>query len=105
MNQGNILPEPKPEFKTRNNIKYKVNSIINNVVYGKEINNQLLGLYYLILWKSYLEEKSIWKLLAEIMHFQKLINTFHKEYLEKLIATSLFLDFILPIARLTVSKE
>lgn len=39
------------------------------------------------------------------MHLQKLINTFHKEYLEKPLATSLFLDFTLPMPRPTVSKE
>ena len=39
------------------------------------------------------------------MHFWKLINNFHKKYPKKSIATSLSLDFVLPIARSLISKE
>ena len=43
------LPEPKREFKARNNKKYKIETIINSVVYGHKVENHLPGLYYLIL--------------------------------------------------------
>ncbi len=49
MNQNNTLLEPKREFEAKNNKKYKVESIIDNVVYSKKAENQLLGLYYLVL--------------------------------------------------------
>ncbi len=39
----------KREFEIRNNKKYKVESIIDSVVYDKELENQLLGFYYLVL--------------------------------------------------------
>lgn len=57
INQNNAMSELKREFKTKNNKKYKVKAIMNSVVYGKKINNQIQGLYYLVLWKSYLKEK------------------------------------------------
>ncbi len=74
-------------------------------MYGKEENNQILGLYYLILWKSYLKKESTWKLSTTVMHLRKLINTYHKEHLEKLIMISLALDFDLLIARPIILKE
>lgn len=51
MNQDNhALLEPKREFKAGdNNKEYKIKSIINNIVYGKEANNQLSNFYYFIL--------------------------------------------------------
>ncbi len=49
----------KPEeFQTRDSKKYKVKVIIDSTVYKKEANNQIFGLYYLVLWKGYLEKKS-----------------------------------------------
>ncbi len=46
------------EFKAKDNKKYKIKAIIDSVVYGQQVNNQILSLYYLILWKGYLEEKN-----------------------------------------------
>ncbi len=43
------LLEPEKEFEARDNKKYKVKAIINSAVYGKEANNQILGLYYFVL--------------------------------------------------------
>ncbi len=42
----------------RDDKEYKVKAIINSAAYGKKTNNQMLGLYYLVLWKGYPEEKS-----------------------------------------------
>ena len=63
------------------------------------------GFYYLILWKDYLEEKNTWEPALVVIHLQKLISIFYKEYLEKLTVTSLPLDFVSSIARLLVPKE
>ncbi len=40
-----------------------------------------------------------------VMYLSKLINTFHKEHLEKPTATSLSLDSTLPMTKLTVTKD
>lgn len=37
-----------PEFKTDNNKKYEVEAIWENVVYTKEVDGYLLGLYNLV---------------------------------------------------------
>ena len=36
------------------------------------------------------------------MHFQKMVNNFHEDYLEKLTATSVPLDSAPPIAKPTI---
>ncbi len=107
MNYALAEPEKDFEFKVRSNKKYEVKAIIDNAVYGQQTNssNQILGFYYFVLWKSYLEEKNTWEPLSAVIHLQKLISTFYKEYLEKLIATSLSLDSILPMARPIVPKK
>ncbi len=48
----------KVEFEAGDNKEYKVKVIIDNVVYSQQANNQMPSLYYLILWKSYLEEEN-----------------------------------------------
>lgn len=52
-----------------------------------------------------IQKKSIWKLLATVMYFLKLINIFYKEYSEIPIITTPFLDSTPPIARLLVLKK
>ena len=54
-----LFSEPDPEFDVGNNKKYKVEVIIDSAIYAKKAKKYLPGLYYLIFWKSYLEEKSI----------------------------------------------
>ena len=46
MNQA--LPELK-KFQVRDNKEYKVQVIIDSAVYGQQANNQIPGLYHLIL--------------------------------------------------------
>ena len=65
----------------------------------------MLSLYYLILWKNYLEEKNTWEPLLAVIYLRKLINTFSKEHLEKPIATSLLLDFVISMARFSILKK
>ncbi len=100
-----ILLELKKEFETRDNKEYKIKVIIDNVMYENEINDQILNLYYFVLWIDYPKEKSIWEYLAIVMHFQKLINIFLQKYLEKSIATSLPLDSAPSMARWTIPKK
>ncbi len=54
------LPEPEKEleFEARGNKKYGVEAIIESAVYGQQANDQMLGLYYLVLWKGYPEEEN-----------------------------------------------
>lgn len=47
------------EFETSNNKKYKVEAIWDSVVYVKKVDKYLLELYYLVVWKGYLEDKNI----------------------------------------------
>ncbi len=58
------LPEPEKEleFETGGDKEYEVKAIIDSMVSGQQANNnQMLGLYYLILWKGYPEKKNTWE--------------------------------------------
>ena len=43
------LPEPKKEFEVKDNKKYEVEAIIHSAMYGQQANDQMPGLYYLVL--------------------------------------------------------
>ena len=47
-----------PEFEPGDDKEYKVEAIRDNAVYAKEIDGHFPGLYYLVVWKDYPEEKS-----------------------------------------------
>ena len=47
-----------PEFELGNNKEYKVEAIWDSTVYAKEADRHLPGLYYLVAWKGYSEEKN-----------------------------------------------
>lgn len=72
------------------------------IVYVEETDKNLSKQYYLVVWKGYPIEKNILEPFSAIMYIQRIVNILHKDYLEKLIVTSTFLDFILPMAKLTV---
>ena len=97
-----LLPKPKPKFDAGNNKEYKIEAIINMAIYAKEAKKYLLGLYYLVFWKSYREKESTWELSSTVMHFRKMISTFYKNHPEIPTATSSTLDFALSIAKLSV---
>ena len=42
--------------------KYEIEEIWDSAVYIKKSKSHLPGLYYLVLWKSYLEEENTWEL-------------------------------------------
>ena len=102
------LPKPEKDvkFEAKSNKEYKIEAIINSAMYGQQANNdQMLSLYYLVLWKGYPEKENTQELLLTIIYLWKLISIFYKQHPEKLTATSLPLDFAPPMARPTVLKE
>ena len=56
-----LEPEKDLELEVGGNKEYEVKAIIDSVMYGQQanINNQMPGFYYFVLWKGYLEEKNI----------------------------------------------
>ena len=100
------LPEPENEFEARDDKEDEIKTIIKSAVYGPQANNnEMPGLYYLVLWKGYPEEINTWEPSSAVIHFRKLISTFHKEYSEKSTTTSPLLDSASLMAKPTVSKE
>ena len=97
-----LFPEPEPELYAGDNKEYKVEAIKNSAVYAKEAEGYLTGLYYLVSWKGYSEEKSIWEPSSTVIHLRKMISAFHKDHPEKSMATFPPLNSALPIAKLSV---
>ena len=57
------------KFEASNDEKYKIDNSWDSVVYAKDLTiGQLPELYYQVLWKSYSEEKNIWKPALAIQH-------------------------------------
>ena len=63
-----LFSEPDPEFDVGNNKEYEVKAIIDSAVYTKKAEGHLLGLYYLVSWKSYPEEESTWEPFSAVMY-------------------------------------
>ena len=97
-----LFAESELEFDAGDNKIYKVEAIIVSAVYTKKADGYLPGLYYLIFWKSYSEKESTWEPSYTVMHFWIMISTFYKNHPEKLMATSLLLNFALLMAKLSV---
>ena len=87
-----LFPEPEPEFDAGDNKEYEVEAIKDSAVYAKKAKGHLSSLYYLVFWKSYSEKERIWEPFSAVMHLQKMISTFHKDYPEKPTATFFPLD-------------
>ncbi len=87
-----------------NGKKYKVEAICDSVIYAKELDSghHLPGLYYLVSWKSYLEEKNTWEPATAVLHLCKIISTSYLDHSEKPTVTSLLIDSAPPIVRPTV---
>ena len=47
-----------PEFEPDDDKEYKVEAIQKSAVYAKKADGYLLGLYYLVAWKSYPKEEN-----------------------------------------------
>ena len=96
--------EKVPELDAGDNSKeYKVETISDSVVYVRESESHLPGLYYVIAWKGYSEEENTWELVLAVKYLRKLISLFPKDHLEKLIATSPPVNSAPLIARPTVN--
>ena len=84
------------------NKEYEVEGIHDSAVYAKESEaGHLLGLYYLVSWKGYPEDKSTWEPASAVQHLRKLVSTFHKDHPDKPTATSPPIDLALPMAKRT----
>lgn len=58
------------EFESDSNSKkYKVKEIYDWAIYVKKLEREdLLDLYYLILWKGYLKKENIWKPILAVLN-------------------------------------
>ena len=55
------------KFEIGNNKKYKLDGILDSTIYTrKSATRQLLGFYYLILWKGYPKKDNTWELVLAI---------------------------------------
>lgn len=52
----------KLKFANNNKNKYKVETICDNAVYMRELQDHLSDLYYLVSWESYSEAKNTYEL-------------------------------------------
>ena len=89
------------EFKAGDDKEYEVDGIWDSAVNAKESAGQLLGLYFLVSWKSYPEEENTWEPALAIQHLQKLVTAYYKDNPKKPTATSAPVDTVPPIARLS----
>lgn len=96
----NKVLDIEPELNTGKNKKYKIEAIKNNAIYANVvIESQLPELYYCISWKKYREDENTWEPTSILIHFRKMINTFHENHLEKPTATFLLFNPVLLIAK------
>ncbi len=83
--------------------KYEVEAIRNSAVYSRESDSgHLLGLYYLVSWEGYPEEKNNWEPALAIQRLRRHVSTSHKEHPEKLTATSPPVDSAPPMVKPTL---
>ena len=93
----------QPEFEAGgDNEKYEVEGIRDSAVYARESEaGHLPGLYYLVSWKGYPEDKSTWEPASAVQHLRKLVSTFHKDHPNKPKATFPLIDLAPPMAKHT----
>ena len=84
------------------NEEYEMEGICDSAVYARELEaGHLSGLYYLAFWKSYPEDKSTWQPASAVKYLRKLVSIFHKNYPNKLTATSPPIHLASPMAKHT----
>ena len=80
--------------------EYKLEAIRDSTLYARESESgHLPGLYYLVFWKRYLEEKNTWEPASAVQHLRKVISLFYKDHFNKPMAISLTIDTAPPMAR------
>ena len=82
--------------------EYKVEAIRDSAVYVTKSISYLAALYYLVFWKSYLEEKNICEPASIIQHLRKLISSFYKNYPNKPTAISKTINTTPTMSRPTI---
>ena len=83
--------------------EYEVKAIQDSAVYARESGSgHLPGLYYLVFWKSYLEEENTWKPYSAVQHLRKLISSFHKDHPDKPTAIFETIDIAPSMTRPTI---
>ena len=66
------------DFEAGDDEEYEVEGIWDSAMYAmKSEAGHLPGLYYLVNWKGYPEEKSTWEPASARQHLQKLLSKFH----------------------------
>lgn len=92
--------------KKNNSKEYEDTAISNSEIYVKESNSShLLGLYYLVLWKDYIEEEITWELISAGLYLCNIINTFYYNYLKKLIITFPPINFVRLMIKVTIKPK
>ena len=92
-------PELDTDVKSK---KYEVEVIWDSMIYAKESEGYLQGLYYLVTWKSYPKEENTWEPVLAVQHLRRLIRLFHKDQCKKPIVIPSQIDDAPPMIRLTV---
>lgn len=82
MGRVNELLDIVPKHNTTKKDKeYKIKEMKDSAEYiNVPAGAQLSGLYYIISWKNYPEDKSTWELALTVMQLWKMIGIFHKDY-------------------------
>ncbi len=93
------------EFKNEGDNEYEIEAIHDSLVYASKLEGHLPGLYYLVSWKGYPEEKKTWEPTSAVLHLRKLISTFPRDHPDKPTATSPPIDSALPMTRPTIRPE
>ena len=100
--KGREFSVPEFELEPGDDKEYEVEAIRDSAVYAKEVDRHLPGLYYLVAWKGYPEEKSTWEPSWAVIHLRKMVSTFYKDHPKKPTATSVPLDSAPPMAKPTI---
>ena len=87
----------------KNSSGYEIEAIWNSAVYIRESKSGYVpGLYYLVFWKRYLEEKNIYESILAVQYFKKLISSFYKNHLNKLTTIFMPINILPSMAKPTI---
>lgn len=98
--QVNKLLGPEPKLDAGKEKEYEIEAIRDTAVYANNAaGGQIPWLYYLVSWKKYLKNESIWETTSALMHLWKMINSYYKDHPEKSPAMFSPIDSALPMAK------